>query len=136
MRSGGGTPTPEACDTTTVPTPLPFLRRAGDAWQVVRVTGESMAPTLRPGDLLLLRRGAVPRAGDLVVADLPGGRGPGVKRAVRQELAGWWVERDNPATGADSWLFGAVPVVDVHGVVRARLWPRPGRLRPRPGAPR
>ena len=87
-----------------------------------------MLPTLRPGDLLLLRRGAEPSAGDLVVADLPGGRGAGVKRAVRREPDGWWVERDSPTEGADSWLFGAVPAADVHGVVRARLWPRPGRL--------
>lgn len=90
-----------------------------------------MLPTLRPGDLLLLRRGAVPRPGNLVVADLPGERGAGVKRAVRQEPEGWWLERDNPAVGADSWLFGAVPAADVHGVVSARLWPRPGRLRRR-----
>jgi len=86
-----------------------------------------MRPTLSPGDVLLLRRGARPAPGDLLVADLPGGRGVGVKRAVRLEPDGWWVERDSPVTGADSWLFGAVPAGDVHGVVRARLWPRPGR---------
>ncbi len=68
-----------------------------------------MRPTLRPGDLLVLRRGAQPCAGDLVVADLPGGRGRGVKRAVREEPDGWWVERDNPEAGSDSWVFGAVP---------------------------
>ena len=90
-----------------------------------------MLPTLRPGDLLLLRRGAAPRPGDLLVADLPGGRGPGVKRAVRLEPDGWWVERDSATEGSDSWLFGAVPAADVHGVVRARLWPRPGLLRRR-----
>lgn len=90
-----------------------------------------MLPTLRDGDLLLLRRGRTPVPGDVVVADLPGGRGPGVKRAVALGPDGWWLERDSPATGTDSWLFGAVPATDVHGVVRARLWPRPGRL-PRP----
>ena len=99
-----------------MPTPLPFRHRlvlrwrAVVRWRVVRVAGESMAPTLRPGDLLLLHRGAPPVAGDLVVADLPGGRGLGVKRAVRLEPEGWWLERDNPAAGADSWLFGAVAV--------------------------
>ena len=66
-----------------------------------------------------------------MVADLPGGRGPGVKRAVRREPDGWWVERDSATEGSDSWLFGAVPAADVRGVVRARLWPRPGRLRRR-----
>lgn len=94
-----------------------------------------MRPTLAPGDLLLLQRGAQPRVGDLLVADLPGGRGAGVKRAVRQEPDGWWLERDNPAAGADSWLFGAVSADAVHGVVRARLWPRPRRLSRQPDAP-
>ena len=106
-----------------------FPDRRPGLWQVVRVVGESMLPTLCPGDLLLLRRGAQPGPGDLLVADLPGDRGAGVKRAVRLEPDGWWVERDNPSLGGDSWLFGAVPVDDVRGVVRARLWPRPGRLR-------
>lgn len=87
-----------------------------------------MRPTLDPGDLLLVRSGAAPVPGDLVVADLPGGRGAGVKRAVRREPDGWWLERDSPVTGTDSWLFGAVPDADLLGVVRARVWPRPGRV--------
>jgi hypothetical protein len=105
-----------------------FHDRPRRGWRVVRVTGASMRPTLRPGDLLLIRRGAVPVAGDVVVADLPGGRGEGVKRAVRREAGGWWLERDNRAVGTDSWLFGEVADADVRGVVRLRLWPRPGRV--------
>jgi signal peptidase I len=101
--------------------------RAG-RWHLVRVVGESMLPTLRPGDVLLVRVGAEPRPGDVVVADLPGGRGAGVKRAARRDREGWWLERDSVTTGSDSWLFGAVADEDVRGVVRARLWPRPGRL--------
>lgn len=91
-----------------------------------------MLPTLRPGDVLLVRGGADPRPGDVVVADLPGGRGPGVKRAARREPEGWWLERDSVTTGSDSWLFGAVADEDVRGVVRARLWPRPGPVSPPP----
>ena len=62
--------------------------------------------------------------GAVVVVRLPDGT-TAVKRAVHREPAGWWVERDNPRAGADSWSLGAVPGRDVLGVVRARLWPRP-----------
>jgi hypothetical protein len=42
---------------------------------------------------------------------------------------GWWVERDNPAEGVDSWQAGPVPPADVLGTVLLRLWPpRRGRL--------
>ncbi|WP_380168841.1 S24/S26 family peptidase [Jannaschia sp. R86511] len=102
-------------------------------WRLVRVVGDSMRPTLRPGDVLLVRSGADPAPGDVVVARLPDGRGPGVKRAVRREPEGWWLERDSVSAGTDSWTFGAVADEAVLGVVRARLWPRPGRL---PGPPR
>ncbi len=104
-------------------------------WGVVVVRNRSMQPTLYDGDRLVVRHGAVPRPGDLVVVRLPG-RGLSVKRAtLRQPVGdgyGWWVERDNPAEGVDSWLVGAVPDEDVVAVVRTRLWPwRRARLRSR-----
>jgi len=103
-----------------------FGRDSGRFW-LVRVAGDSMLPTLRDGDVLLVRRGASVRPGRLVVVDLPG-RGPAVKRATHRVPEGWWVERDNPAAGVDSWLVGAVAAQDVRAVVLARLWP-PRRLR-------
>ncbi len=90
------------------------------------VRGRSMLPTLRDGDRLLVRHGAVPTPGDLVVVRLPGGRPLGEKRVVRREPDGWWVERDNPAEGLDSWSVGPISPADVVAVVRWRLWPRPG----------
>jgi phage repressor protein C with HTH and peptisase S24 domain len=81
-----------------------------------------MVPTLRDGDVLLVRRGAPVRAGALVVVELPG-RGVAVKRATRRVPEGWWVERDNPSAGTDSWLVGAIPEADVRSVVVARIWP-------------
>ena len=93
-----------------------------------------MVPTLRDGDRLLVRavRGdqGPPAAGSLVVVRLPGGRPEAVKRLTGRQDGGWWVERDNPADGVDSWLVGAIPDGDLLGVVRARLWPWPRRLRP------
>ncbi len=95
----------------------------------VLVAGRSMLPTLRSGDRLLVRWGATPRPGQLVVVRLPGGRPVSVKRALRREGEGWWVERDNEAEGVDSWLVGAIPDGEVLGVVLGRYWPRPSLLR-------
>lgn len=93
------------------------------------VTGRSMLPTLREGDRLLLRYGRAPRTGDLVLVRLPasdaGPRPVSVKRVTMRVPEGWWVERDNPAEGADSWLVGAVAEQDVVAVVIGRWWPRP-----------
>jgi phage repressor protein C with HTH and peptisase S24 domain len=94
------------------------------------VTGESMEPTLHAGDRLWIRYGGTPQPGRLVVVRLPG-RPMSVKRAVRREPGGWWVERDNPARGVDSWTVGSVPDSDVVASVVCRVWPplrRPVRL--------
>lgn len=85
-----------------------------------------MLPTLRDGDRLLVRYGAAPTPGALVVVRLHN-RPISVKRVTRRTAEGWWVERDNPAEGVDSWLVGAVPDADVLGVVLGRCWPRPRR---------
>jgi len=86
------------------------------------VRGRSMQPTLYDGDRLLVdyRRPVRPRG--LVVVRLPDGV-VAVKRATRREPGGWWVERDNPHEGVDSWTVGAVADVDVLGVVLLRVWP-------------
>ena len=98
---------------------------------LARVHGRSMEPTLLAGDRLLLRYGARVRPGALVVVRLPG-RGVAVKRAWRRDGRGWWVERDNPMAGVDSWTLGPVPEKDILAVVVARWWPRPSLLRARP----
>lgn len=98
--------------------------------RAMAVVGESMRPALRPGDLLLVRPGARPGAGDLVVARHPERDGLlTVKRAVRRDGDGWWLESDNQrAPGRqDSWDFGAVPDRLVVGRVVARYWP-PSRV--------
>lgn len=99
-------------------------------WQLplfaVLVNGPSMVPTLRSGDALLVRRGGRVRPGAVVVArfrarpDLLV-----VKRAVRPEDGGWWVEGDNALVEDDSRKYG---VADVIGRVLIRYYPRLGRL--------
>ena len=88
----------------------------------VLVRGRSMEPTLLDGDHLLVLWGGVPRPGRLVVVRWPG-RPLSVKRAALLADDGWWVERDNPTEGVDSWQVGAVAPDDVLGIVLLRLWP-------------
>ncbi len=93
-----------------------------------------MAPALLPGDRLLVRYGATPGPGDVVVARLGDGT-VAVKRATERRTtraggSGWWLLSDDPEVGVDSRHRGPVPEREVLGVVRARLWPRPRRVRP------
>jgi hypothetical protein len=105
-------------DTTPVPQPS---QGGPHGLGLVRVRGASMEPTLREGDLLLVRWGAPPRVGRLAVVVLPEGRPLSVKRIARRVPDGWWVERDNPAIGVDSWLVGALPESAIRAVVLLRL---------------
>ena len=99
-------------------------------WQlplfVVLVRGPSMAPALRSGDALVVRRGAPVRTGDIVVAQFRSR--PGllvVKRAVDERDGGWWLIGDNEFVQDDSRAHG---VADVLGRVIFRYYPRPFRL--------
>lgn len=98
----------------------------------VRVSGASMEPTLADGDRLLCRDVGgrrPPRVGDVVVARRPDR--PSlllVKRVVRREADGWWLEGDNAASSDDSRVFGPVPDALVLGRAVARWWPRPRML--------
>jgi nickel-type superoxide dismutase maturation protease len=100
----------------------------------VLVTGPSMVPALRHGDQLLVDIRSVrrpPRAGDVVVVQLPD-RPLSVKRVVRVESdRGLWLQGDNAFGSTDSRDLGVVPAEAVAGRVLLRLWPSPGRIPPR-----
>lgn len=84
-----------------------------------------MLPGLRDGDLVLVRWGARARIGDRVVFDHPAHPGRlTVKRVTMLDPADhrrWWVERDNPAVGSDSWAFGSIADADILARVLTRL---------------
>ncbi len=90
------------------------------------VRGDSMLPTLRAGDRLLVSYRRTPRKGDVVVARFADGT-LAVKRAAEERDAGWWLLSDNPADGVDSRHRGAVADEDVLAVALGRVWPRPRR---------
>jgi phage repressor protein C with HTH and peptisase S24 domain len=93
----------------------------------VLVQGPSMVPALRDGDAVLARRGGRPlRPGDVVLArfrarpDLLV-----VKRLIRVEPDGYWIEGDNEYGSDDSRGCG---LADVCARVVLRWWPRLTRL--------
>jgi Peptidase S24-like len=111
---------------------------------IALVRGRSMEPALHEGDRLLVLYGARPRRGRLAIVRLPNDaaglpRPLAVKRLSRRDPEGgdgWWVERDNPREGLDSWTagVGAIPASGIRARVilrvpaRLRLWV-PARLR-------
>jgi nickel-type superoxide dismutase maturation protease len=98
---------------------------------VVEVRGRSMAPTLLPGDrLLVARSGGRFRVGDVVLAPDP--RNPArelVKRVRAMDGRGVMLRGDNPALSTDARTFGAVPPDRVRWRVMMRIWP-PSRTGP------
>lgn len=105
----------------------------------VEVAGDSMIPTLRPGDWLLATRGGEIRRGSIVVLRHPGKGLDLVKRvkALPGERVGdgvmggneYLVVGDNAAASTDGRRFGPVPREAIEGVVRFRYRPRPGWVR-------
>jgi phage repressor protein C with HTH and peptisase S24 domain len=74
-----------------------------------------MVPTLRDGDVVIVRHGAGIVPGDLVLATFRAMPDRLVlKRAVREQDGGWWLASDNPGAGGDSTSNG---VADVHARV-------------------
>lgn len=89
------------------------------------VRGPSMVPTLRDGDVLLVRYGVLVRAGDVVVARHPLQQDLLlVKRAAERREGGWWLLGDNPYAEPDSRVFGVVPDELVLARAVARYRPR------------
>ena len=105
----------------------------------LQVAGESMVPTLLPGDRVLVWRGVGPlkpsiRVGDLVAVVDPRDSG----RVMVKRVAGVVgtevsVLGDNAAASTDSRHFGPVSAAAIHGRVIYRYLPeeRRGRLRTR-----
>lgn len=87
-----------------------------------------MEPTYTDGDVLVALHGARPRLGTPHVVRLPdttdGPRPIAVKRVTSHSGDGWWVERDSPREGVDSWLVGSL---SDDAMLARVLWP----LRPR-----
>jgi nickel-type superoxide dismutase maturation protease len=98
-------------------------------WKRIRVEGDSMRPTLEPGDRVLCVRARRLRPGQLIALHDPRDRRLLVKRVATVEPL--TVEGDNPGASTDSRTFGAIALDHVVGRAVYRYWPesRRGRLR-------
>jgi nickel-type superoxide dismutase maturation protease len=110
---------------------------AWSAWRVwrsferVEVSGPSMAPSLQPGDRVLVWRTRSVRPGDIVAASDP--RRPQrslLKRVVDVGQEGVFLLGDNLEHSTDSRQFGPVPMASVRGKAIYRYAPpaRAGKL--------
>lgn len=110
----------------------------GRRWlDVVEVRGGSMAPSLLPGDRLLVEshsyQGRTPRRGEVVLAADP--RQPDrelIKRvaSIDEGTSSAELRGDAPEASTDSRAFGAVPLSAIRWRAVFRYWPpqRAGRL--------
>jgi nickel-type superoxide dismutase maturation protease len=92
-------------------------------WRLFRVSGNSMSPTLLPGDWVWVDpksyRHSVPHPNQIVVLRHPYRRDVRmVKRVVRASEGSLVLHGDNPAESTDSQILGAVPASLVVGKVR------------------
>ena len=111
---------------------------AASRWlDVVEVRGGSMAPSLLPGDRLLVESrsylGRAPRPGEIVLAADPRQADRElIKRVVAIDDAGAAADLrgDAPEASTDSREFGAVPISAIRWRAAFRYWPpeRAGRL--------
>jgi nickel-type superoxide dismutase maturation protease len=116
------------------------------AWHVLRrrpfrvaIEGESMMPTLLPGDWALAAAGVRVSRGDVVVVEHPGRPGyEMVKRLIAlpgdgvggDRLLGpdeYWIEGDHPDASTDSRRFGPVRRDELRAKVLLIYWPPPRR---------
>src|SRR2546423_12675721 len=101
----------------------------------VEVRGDSMRPTLAPGDWCIATRGGRVEKGDVVVVERPDQ--PGLELVKRVTGAPgenglgfdeWFVEGDEPSASTDSRHFGPVHQDAIRGRVRLGYRPRWRRL--------
>jgi nickel-type superoxide dismutase maturation protease len=94
------------------------------AYTRIRVVGPSMEPTVRNGQWWLVRRTSDVRPGHVVLLRHPVRTDLLlVKRIIRAEGTGWWVEGDNPSASDDSREFGPIPAELVKGRLVWRYHP-------------
>lgn len=90
---------------------------------LLRVRGDSMLPTLRPGGFVLALSTRLLQVAPGSVVVFRRRDELLIKRALTREDAGWFVVGDQPSRSTDSRRFGAVPREDIRAVAVCSWWP-------------
>ena len=136
MRRGAGIPDRAGSFARGVPVVVLVLVAAlatfGWRWKnrftTYEIAGNSMVPTLSPGDFVIVDRAAYrarpPRPSEIVLAQDPrDARRTIIKRVAGRDPEGrLWLSGDNPAESTDSRAFGAIPAALIVGRVAWRYW--------------
>ena len=105
--------------------------------RIAVVDGFSMAPTLRDGDRVLVRRTRKVRRQDIALIAMPAGwilkRVAGLPGDAGVPPGTYYVLGDNTDASMDSRDFGCVPAAWVYGVVVRRLGSIDSSSNPVPG---
>ena len=94
--------------------------------KIVKVRGESMAPTLMPGDYLIVTKARAIRSGFVVLVDHPK-YGTMVKRIATVSETGVTLEGDGPESTSTEDM-GQVDLKNIRGRIRLAITPQ-GRKR-------
>jgi nickel-type superoxide dismutase maturation protease len=93
-------------------------------FMVAKVSGSSMLPQLKPGDLILLLKTQKLKVGQIAIAKRPDR--PNllvIKRVKAVTKNGYWLEGDNLTESDDSRIFGEVDKDLILGKFIFRYWP-------------
>ena len=97
----------------------------GGLREIYRIEGDSMQPTLKEGDLVLVNPHAALEIGDIVVARHPFKKSVDIIKRIAKILPGdrYILLSDNLDDSADSRQFGAIGAKDILGKAEAKIKP-------------
>ena len=91
-------------------------------YKIFRVEGDSMFPSLKNGDLVLINPDFEPKIGDIVLAAHPFKKSVKIIKRIKEITAEnrYFLIGDNPTESTDSRSFGTIAKKDILGKIEAK----------------
>jgi len=92
-------------------------------YKLFRVEGDSMFPSLKNGDFVLINPAFEPQIGDIVLADHPFKKSVKIIKRIKEINAEdrFFLIGDNPKESTDSRSFGTISRKDILGKIVAKV---------------